>query len=142
MTAETATGTLDSLHHVAIVVSDIGLAVRWYRETFRCEIAYQDATWAMLRFENCNLALVSPGQHPPHLGFVTPTEVAEIANQAQVKLLVYYHLLPAPDNALIRSLFTKGVGEVRRGAWDVADDGSLYTLPIGTDEIRFGSVAD
>ena len=77
MTAETATGTLDSLHHVAIVVSDIGLAVRWYRETFRCEIAYQDATWAMLRFENCNLALVSPGQHPPHLGFVTPTEVAE-----------------------------------------------------------------
>jgi ribonuclease Z len=73
---------------------------------------------------------------------VSPTEVAEIANQAQVKLLVYYHLLPAPDNALIRSLFTKGVGEVRRGAWDVADDGSLYTLPIGTDEIRFGSVAD
>jgi catechol 2,3-dioxygenase-like lactoylglutathione lyase family enzyme len=77
MTTETAGGTLDSLHHVAIAVGDIAEAVRWYRETFRCEVAYQDATWAMLRFSNTNLALVTPGQHPPHLGFVTPTEVAE-----------------------------------------------------------------
>lgn len=63
---------LDRLHHVAIVVDDIATAVNWYRETFRCEIAYQDSTWALLRFENMGLALVIPEQHPPHLGFATP----------------------------------------------------------------------
>ena len=77
MTTETAVGTLDSLHHVAIVANDIAEAVRWYQETFRCEVEYQDATWAMLRFANCSLALVTPGQHPPHVGFVAPTEKAE-----------------------------------------------------------------
>lgn len=77
MTSEPAVETLDSLHHVAVSVNDIAGAVKWYRETFRCEIAYQDETWAMLRFANCSLALVIPGQHPPHLGFVTPTETAE-----------------------------------------------------------------
>ncbi|MDX1969056.1 MAG: VOC family protein [Planctomycetaceae bacterium] len=69
---ETQVG-LDRLHHVAISVNDIAAAVDWYRETFRCEIAYQDATWAMLKFDNVSLALVLPNQHPPHLGFVTPT---------------------------------------------------------------------
>lgn len=64
--------TLDELHHVAISVRDIAEAVNWYRSMFRCEVAYQDDTWAMLRFGNVNLALVLPHQHPPHLGFATP----------------------------------------------------------------------
>ena len=63
---------LDALHHIAIQVDDIAAAVSWYRDKFRCEIAYQDETWAMLQFSNVQLALVVPGQHPPHLGFVTP----------------------------------------------------------------------
>ena len=63
---------LDSLHHVAISVREIAPAVRWYTETFRCRVAYQDETWAMLQFANVHLALVIPRQHPPHLGFVTP----------------------------------------------------------------------
>lgn len=77
MTTETAASPLDSLHHVAVAANDIAEAVRWYRETFRCEVAYQDSTWAMLRFSNCSLALVTPGQHPPHLGFSMPTRKAE-----------------------------------------------------------------
>lgn len=64
---------LDRLHHVAISVRDIAEAVTFYRETFRCEIAYQDATWALLRFANVGVALVLPNQHPPHLGFVSAT---------------------------------------------------------------------
>lgn len=63
---------LDAVHHVAIVVENIAEAVDWYRGTFRCEIAYQDGTWAMLRFANLRMALVLPEQHPAHLGFVTP----------------------------------------------------------------------
>jgi catechol-2,3-dioxygenase len=67
-----ATGTLDRLHHVAIAVPNIAEAVDWYRATFACEVTYQDATWALLKFANVGIALVIPEQHPPHLGFVTP----------------------------------------------------------------------
>ena len=72
MSGETKHDELDSLHHVAISVPDVGAAVRWYTETFRCQVVYQDETWAMLQFGNVQLALVIPAQHPPHLGFVTP----------------------------------------------------------------------
>lgn len=71
MNVPAASGDLDCLHHVAISVSDVTEAVDWYRKMFRCEIAYQDDTWAMLRFGNVQLALVIPGQHPPHLGFTS-----------------------------------------------------------------------
>ncbi len=63
---------LDSVHHVAIVVQNIAESVQWYRSTFKCEITYQDETWAMLKFANLSMALVVPHQHPAHLGFVTP----------------------------------------------------------------------
>ena len=58
---------LDDLDHVAVSVDDIAKAVDWYTSTFRCEVAYQDATWAMLKFNNLRLALVIPEQHPPHV---------------------------------------------------------------------------
>ncbi len=60
---------LDTIHHVAIAVKDVGAAVEWYTKTFRCEIAYRDETWALLKFANISLALVIPEQHPPHIGF-------------------------------------------------------------------------
>jgi catechol 2,3-dioxygenase-like lactoylglutathione lyase family enzyme len=58
---------LDSLHHVAIQVKDIGRALKWYTENFKSEVVYLDETWAMLRFDNLYLALVVPSQHPPHI---------------------------------------------------------------------------
>ena len=65
-----ATGiTLDSVHHFAIAVRDIAEAVDWYRSRFRCRVAYQDPTWALLEFANTRLALVIPEEHPPHVGF-------------------------------------------------------------------------
>jgi len=62
----------DSLDHVAIPVQDIAAAVTWYTQTFRCKVKYQDPTWALLGFENVDVALVIPSQHPAHLGFVSP----------------------------------------------------------------------
>ena len=38
-------------------------------------IAYQDASWALLKFENISLALVLPGKHPPHFA-VTRDNIA------------------------------------------------------------------
>jgi len=29
-------------------------------------------------------------------------------------------------------VFAQGISEARRGQWTLADDGSLYTLPIGS----------
>ncbi|MFO0898050.1 MAG: VOC family protein [Pirellulales bacterium] len=66
------TASLDSMHHVAISVDDIAKAVDWYTKTFRCEIAYQDPTWALLKFANLSMALVIPAQHPPHVAFSSP----------------------------------------------------------------------
>jgi ribonuclease Z len=71
---------------------------------------------------------------------ITPEQAAQLANEAQVKLLAFYHLLPAPDGFLMRRLFGQGVSEARRGDWTIADDGTLYTLPIGSAQIQIGRI--
>jgi hypothetical protein len=62
----------DRLDHVAIPVQEIASAVAWYTQTFRCKVKYQDATWALLGFNNVDVALVISSQHPAHLGFMSP----------------------------------------------------------------------
>lgn len=62
--------SLDVLHHIAIEVRDLDATVDWYLAKFTCELTYRDDTWAMLRFQNCELAFVQPAQHPPHLAIV------------------------------------------------------------------------
>lgn len=57
----------DRLHHVALAVANIAAAVNWYRSQFDVDIAYQDDSWALLRFANIDLALVLPSAHPPHI---------------------------------------------------------------------------
>jgi ribonuclease Z len=71
---------------------------------------------------------------------ISPVEAAQIAEQAGVKLLVFYHLLPAPDAFVTRQLFAGDVRKTRRGDWALADDGSLYTLPVGSTDVRTGRV--
>ena len=63
----------DRLHHVAVQVEDIARAARWYHERFHIDVIYQDETWAMLRFKNIDLALVLPGEHPPHIAIGSET---------------------------------------------------------------------
>jgi catechol 2,3-dioxygenase-like lactoylglutathione lyase family enzyme len=58
---------MEKLHHVAITVPDIEKALDWYRAEFDVETTYADDSWALLQFENIALALVLPGQHPPHI---------------------------------------------------------------------------
>ena len=42
-------------------------SVLWYKKMFKCEIEFEDDTWALLKFDNTKLALVVPEQHPPHI---------------------------------------------------------------------------
>ena len=72
MTTPTIPSALDRIEHVAISVRDVAQAVAWYTANFRCAVTYQDATWAMLKFDNLELALVIPEQHPPHIAFTSP----------------------------------------------------------------------
>lgn len=67
-----ATAHLDGIDHVAIPVSDVASAVNWYREHFRCDVTYEDKTWAMLQMANTRLAFVIPEQHPAHIAFTHP----------------------------------------------------------------------
>jgi ribonuclease Z len=73
---------------------------------------------------------------------MTPAQAAQIANEAKVRLLVFYHLLPSPDSLLTRRLFSRGISDVRRGEWTIADDGSLYTLPLGSSDVRIGRLGE
>lgn len=72
---------------------------------------------------------------------ITPEQAARIANEAGVKLLVFYHLLPSPDALIPRRLFAAGVNDVRPGGWTIASDGGLYTLPFGSTEVEIGRIA-
>jgi ribonuclease Z len=69
---------------------------------------------------------------------ITPEQAASIANEARVKHLAFYHLLPAPDSVLTRRLFTQGINAARKGDWSITEDGSLYVMPIGSSAIRLG----
>jgi len=70
----------------------------------------------------------------------SPVQAAEAANEAGVKLLVLSHLTPPPPNALIERMFVRGVDAVRGSGWVLADDGMLFTLPAGSDEIVQGEI--
>jgi ribonuclease Z len=73
---------------------------------------------------------------------ISPEEAAQIANDARVRHLAFYHLLPAPDGWLPRQLFARGVNRVRAEGWSIADDGKLYTMPFGENSVRVGRIDD
>lgn len=69
--AQEATPTkLDTMHHVAIAVTDVKATVEWYASNFACKVGYQDDTWALVEFANIRLAFVVPDQHPPHIALL------------------------------------------------------------------------
>jgi ribonuclease Z len=71
-----------------------------------------------------------PGYH------TTPVQAAEIAARADVGLLVLTHLVPPPDNALVRRLFLRGAEDAFGGEVVLGADGMHFTLPAGSPEIR------
>ena len=65
----------------------------------------------------------------------SPVEAAEVANKANVKELVLYHLVPAPPNKIAEWVFMRGVKKVRSTGVTLGYDGLTYTLPIGSKHI-------
>ncbi len=70
----------------------------------------------------------------------SPVEAAEVANEAGVRLVVFYHLTPPPPLRLVETIFLRGVSDVRPDGWILGDDGLLVELPLGSDEVRTRSI--
>ncbi len=65
----------------------------------------------------------------------TPIQAAETANEAGVRLLVLYHLNPAPLNPLVARIFMRGVADVRPEGVILSDDGLVVELPGASTEV-------
>jgi catechol 2,3-dioxygenase-like lactoylglutathione lyase family enzyme len=66
--------------HVALNASKMAETVKWYTRQFGATVLYQDETWAFLKVGGSKIALVTPGQHPPHVAFaVTPERLGELS---------------------------------------------------------------
>lgn len=62
---------MDTIHHIAIQVSDLPATLAWYKNQYDVKVVYEDESWALIQFANVALALVLPNQHPPHFAIVS-----------------------------------------------------------------------
>lgn len=67
----------------------------------------------------------------------TPVEAAEIARDANVRMLVFTHMVPPLQNALMRRMFMRGVAAARGdGQTKIGFDGLMVTLPGGSTALE------
>ncbi len=59
--------TLDEIDHFAINVADIERSIKWYQNSFKCEVVFQNNTQAVLKFANVRLTLVLPSSEKSHI---------------------------------------------------------------------------
>ena len=70
----------------------------------------------------------------------TPMEAAEVAAESGAGLLVLTHLVPPPDNGVLRRLFVRGVASAWDGEVVLGEDGMHFVLAPGTREIEQDSL--
>ena len=98
--------SLTQIDHIAIETSNVEKSVKWYLKNFRCEIKYQDQSWALILFNNVSLALVTPGQHPPHFAVVDEA-VKENKNSKIHRDGIYYMYEQDPDKNFVERIHRK-----------------------------------
>lgn len=59
----------------------------------------------------------------------SPEEAARAANEAGADWLFLSHLTPAPDNAIAKRIFMRGVADIRKSDVRLAEDGMAVLLP-------------
>ena len=59
---------------------------------------------------------------------LTPVQAAEIAHEARVKKLVFYHVVPPLTNFILKRQYLKGVDDVYSGDVAVGEDGMTFKL--------------
>ena len=98
--------SLTHIDHIAIETLDVKRAVKWYSKKFRCEVKYQDHSWALILFNNVSLALVTPGQHPPHFAVVDGS-VKENKSSKVHRDGIHYFYEQDPDKNFIERIHRK-----------------------------------
>ncbi len=71
--------------HIALSTSNIEKSVDWYKKNLNCVIEYVDSTWAMLDCCGTRIALVTKGQHPPHIAFQVESSLKFPCDASKVK---------------------------------------------------------
>lgn len=66
----------------------------------------------------------------------SPEDAARVAQDANAKLLVLYHLVPAPPTVLLNEAFLGDAEALFEGQLELAEDGMRVSLPAGTDRIE------
>ena len=59
----------------------------------------------------------------------SPTEAAEIANEAKVETLVFTHMVPPLNPPVTEQMFLRGVADIFKGKVVLAKDGLRFDLP-------------
>ena len=72
-------------------------------ENFNCNIKYQDNTWALLKFDNIQIALVTPGEHPPHFA-VIDKKISGLDNVKTHRDGIKYFYQEDPDQNVIEKI--------------------------------------
>jgi hypothetical protein len=63
------------LDHIAVEAYDIAKSVEWHVQELKATRMHQDETWALLKLDDgTKIALITKGQHPPHIGIVPDVE--------------------------------------------------------------------
>jgi len=70
----------------------------------------------------------------------TPEDGAKIASSAQVKQLIYYHIIPPLPSPLSKRLFIGDAKRYYQGAITLGEDGMLVFLPSNSDRIEIKNV--
>ncbi len=65
----------------------------------------------------------------------SPVEVAEIARDAKVSHLLFYHIVPPLPLSVLEEIFVEGVDEIYDGPVTIGRDGIIIQMPATSDEI-------
>ena len=65
----------------------------------------------------------------------TPEDAARSAEEAGVSRLVFYHTIPPLPSRALNALFMKDAKSLFSGKMEVAEDGLVYSLPVGSRAI-------
>ena len=62
---------MDIIDHIAIKVTDLKEAEKWYLDHLKAEITFRDHKYIRLRVENTNIALIDEAHYPwAHVGIL------------------------------------------------------------------------
>ncbi|WP_199699054.1 MBL fold metallo-hydrolase [Oleomonas cavernae] len=70
----------------------------------------------------------------------SPAEAAAIAQRAGVRYLLFVHIVPPLPTPLLHGLFLEGVSDAYNGPAAIARDGTMISLPKGSDAIDTDSL--